>query len=155
MSSSLQAEMEKGVLQRNAQNFDRSQHSTTFTGTIDFLDALDIQLYNKPIMTLRVHPLVAEVARAQSDIGWHQILNGRFAKEWKQAQNAYLGTRANKRNNGDTWMTSVITTWFQQWLKLWKLRKIDMGETRLQSARHRSVTPSGRCNCSMPTTKIE
>jgi hypothetical protein len=89
------------------------------------LDTLVVLLYNKPIESIQVDPIVEEVAKAQDKIGWPQILKGWFASTWKKFQDRYLGDRANSRRNGGTWITKVTTTWFEQWLKLWKLRNED------------------------------
>jgi hypothetical protein len=90
-----------------------------------YLDALDALLYDKPLDSIAIDPSVAEVANAQAQIGWHQILFGRFATQWQQSHNNYLGDRATSKKNGAAWMTTVIEVWFQQWLKLWKLRNED------------------------------
>ena len=54
-----------------------------------FLEVLDALLHGKPNESIPVDPTVAEVAEAQARIGWHQILKGRFVKEWKNAQDRY------------------------------------------------------------------
>ena len=89
------------------------------------LDALDALLYDKNLDTINIDPSVADVAAAQKEIGWHQLLYGRFANEWKHAHNRYLGGRATSKKNGTTWTTTLATTWLQQWLNLWKLRNED------------------------------
>jgi hypothetical protein len=53
------------------------------------LDVLDALLHGKPLESIPVEPMVAEVAEAQARIGWHQILKGRFVNEWKSAQDRY------------------------------------------------------------------
>lgn len=102
-----------------------NKHDTSPQLQTLYLNALDALLYNKPLDSIPVDPSVAEVAQAQADIGWHQILFGRFALHWQQSHNNYLGNRATSKNNGVTWMTTVIQVWLQQWLKLWKLRNED------------------------------
>jgi hypothetical protein len=57
---------------------------------------------------IRFDPAVADVAEAQAEIGWHQILKGRFAKAWKATQDRYLGSRTTRKENGATWMTKVV-----------------------------------------------
>jgi hypothetical protein len=83
-----------------------------------------------------VDPSVREVAEDQEEIGWHHILKGRFSRKWKQTQDRYLGTRADEKVNGGTWMTKVITKWFEQWLKLWKMRNEDRHGRDEATARH-------------------
>ena len=90
-----------------------------------YLDALDALLYDKDTDNIHIDPEVAEVAAAQKQLGWDQILVGRFALQWHESHNQYLGNRATTKNNGTTWMTSVIEAWFQEWLKLWKIRNED------------------------------
>jgi hypothetical protein len=90
-----------------------------------YLDALHALLHNKPMSSLRIDPAVADVARAQAAIGWKHLLLGRFAREWQQSHDNYLGKKASSTNNGSTWTTNMIETWFKEWLNLWKLRNED------------------------------
>jgi hypothetical protein len=90
-----------------------------------FLSALRVVLDNHDTASIRVEPAVASIGRAQADIGWHHILKGRLSKQWGKAQAKYLGSRADTKNNGDTWMTKVIEVMLREWLKLWKLRNED------------------------------
>ena len=133
------------------------------------LDALDALMHGKPLESITIHPLVEEVAEAQAQVGWHQILKGRFVSEWKQAQERYYrGTiRSNpttdvsnheepnqthlatgtpihdKKRTGEIWMTNVITTWLQQWLNLWKMRNEDRhgrdDDTRRQARDNQTI----------------
>jgi len=42
------------------------------------------------------------------------------------SDNSASDNSTHKRNRtGETWMTTIITTWLQQWLNLWKLRNED------------------------------
>jgi hypothetical protein len=90
-----------------------------------YLDALDALLYNKPLESIPFDPSVEEVAKAQAQIGWHQIMSGRFATQWQQSHNKYLGNKTTSRNNGTTWATTMIEAGLQQWLNLWKQRNED------------------------------
>jgi hypothetical protein len=89
------------------------------------LDVFDALIYGKPLDTIPIDPTVMDVAEAQAEVGWHQILKGRFVKQWSLAHDKYLGSRSTKQQNGGTWITKVITAWFQQWLDLWKIRNED------------------------------
>ena len=89
------------------------------------LEALGALMGGRSMTTIRSDPAVADVARAQRDIGWHQILKGRFSQQWTRTQDKYLGANATRTVNGGTWMTKVIEVWLSQWLKLWKLRNED------------------------------
>lgn len=66
-----------------------------------------------------------EVFIAQDDIGWDQLLLGRFSTHWAKVQDDHLGPRATKTKNGTTWATSVIAFIFQEWYQLWLLRNGD------------------------------
>jgi hypothetical protein len=90
-----------------------------------YLDAMDVLINGKPIKSIPVDPAVAHVAEAQAQIGWHHILKGRFVHHWSEVQAQYLGSKATNTANGDTWITKLITGWFQEWLKLWKSRNDD------------------------------
>jgi hypothetical protein len=89
------------------------------------LDSLQVLLENRSLATLNVEPEATDIAEAQEAIGWHQILKGRFSQAWSETQSKYLGSRATKKKNGDTWMTKLIETILGEWLKLWKLRNED------------------------------
>jgi hypothetical protein len=89
------------------------------------LDVFDALIYGKPLDMIPIDPTVMDVMEAQAAVGWHHILKGRFVKHWSLALDKYLGSRGTKRQNGGTWITKVITAWFQQWLNLWKIRNED------------------------------
>jgi hypothetical protein len=89
------------------------------------LEAIKVLLDGRSMMTIRSDPAVAHVFLAQREIGWHQILKGRFSQEWKKAQDRCLGPSAAREENGSTWMIKIIEVWLSQWLKLWKLRNED------------------------------
>ena len=90
------------------------------------LEAAKAVLQGTPLDNIAIEPEVQHVADAQANIGWHQLFKGRFSKSWKQVQDQYLGTRKTKRNTGQTWLTKVINTIFQEWWKLWELRNEDL-----------------------------
>jgi hypothetical protein len=102
-----------------------------------YLSALDVLMRGTPVESIQVDPSVAEVADAQAQIGWSQILKGRMVKQWGEAQDTYLGKNKTHRNNGDTWTTQVIIGWLTEWLKLWTSRNEDRHgrdrQTRLQA----------------------
>jgi hypothetical protein len=49
----------------------------------------------------------------------------------------------DQKRTGETWMTTVITTWLQQWLNLWKMRNEDRhgrdGDTRRQAQDNQTI----------------
>ena len=59
------------------------------------LDALDALIHRKPMKSITIDPAVEEVARAQAQVGWHQILKGRFVCEWRQVQDRYYRGEPN------------------------------------------------------------
>jgi hypothetical protein len=70
-------------------------------------------------------PALQHINEAQEKIGWNQLLKGRIAKQWIQYQKAAMGDTESKRKNAMTWATEMISTIFEYWLKLWKLRNED------------------------------
>jgi hypothetical protein len=58
----------------------------------------------------------------QQQIGWKQLLKGRMSKEWIRYQKEAMGASATKRKNAATWATDMVSTIFEQWLKLWRMR---------------------------------
>ncbi|KAI2502333.1 hypothetical protein MHU86_12137 [Fragilaria crotonensis] len=90
-----------------------------------------------------------EIIRQQNDIGWRQIFNGRFSKEWSIAQDAYYrrvlpkpgGTLA--RRSGARWQRQLILAVWDWWFELWKSRNEDVhgADQRTQAeAQRREVT---------------
>ncbi len=69
--------------------------------------------------TIHVPPSTAAIATAQEAIGWDQLLRGRLSKEWQKRQQKHLGAGATRKNNGQTWSTSVSKFLLEQWLQLW------------------------------------
>jgi hypothetical protein len=108
-----------------------------------FLDAMDAMIQGKPLNSIPIDPAVAHVATAQAQVGWHQLLKGRFVHQWSETQAKYLGSEATNRNNGQTWLTRVITGWFNEWLLLWNSRNEDLHGgnhlTRQQAAERQTI----------------
>ena len=65
----------------------------------------------------------------QEDIGWDQLLSGRFAHEWTDVAHDYISNipKSQKRKNlsGASWVNSVIKIIFNFALDVWKERNID------------------------------
>jgi hypothetical protein len=89
------------------------------------IDALRVVLFSATTTGITIQPGLHVTATAQRTIGWHQILRGRFSKQWITAQDQYLGTTASKQNNGARWLTNIIDFIFAQWWTLWELRNED------------------------------
>jgi hypothetical protein len=89
------------------------------------IDALRVVLFSAATTGIPTQPGLHHVAAAQRAIGWHQILRGRFSKQWITAQDQYLGTTASTQHNGTRWLTNLIDFIFAQWWTLWELRNED------------------------------
>jgi len=68
---------------------------------------------------------VTHIAAAQQAIGWEQVFSGRLASAWQESHSNYLGTKANKKVNGQTWGTALAQLLLQQWHNLWIERNGD------------------------------
>ena len=90
-------------------------------------------IYNNNLQDIAIPPSVAHVATAQDDIGWHQILKGRYSLSWASYQDSYLGSKATSRNNGLSWVIGLIDAFFKEWWKLWTIRNEDRHGKDLQS----------------------
>ena len=58
--------------------------------------------------TVHIPESVSHITHKQQEIGWHQLLQGRFTDEWQPYYQQYLEPKATNRKNGYTWVTSVI-----------------------------------------------
>ena len=67
----------------------------------------------------------AMVAQEQAAIGWDQMVLGRFSHQWQNQQNYHLGSAATPKDNGQTWMTSVVDKIYTEWWSLWISRNED------------------------------
>jgi hypothetical protein len=90
-----------------------------------FLEGMTAVLQDRPIETIRIPPGLEDLAAAQAQIGWSQLLKGRMSVMWRQLQQAHLGHRATAKHNGMTWVTDVIDTVFCRWWTLWTSRNDD------------------------------
>ena len=86
------------------------------------LEATKAVLENRDADTIRFEDSVADVFLAQEPIGWTEMFRGRFSTTWKHQQEAYLGDRATKEVNGQTWLAAIAEFFLKQWLELWKER---------------------------------
>ena len=75
---------------------------------------------------VELHPLI----NTQTRIGWRQLFNGRFSKQWEDIQNTHLyrvrDQLPTKNNSGQRWQVAIITVIWEQWYDLWKLRNADV-----------------------------
>jgi hypothetical protein len=72
-----------------------------------------------------------EVSSFYRVIGWQQLINGRFGKEWSRVQDDYYARERSRRSatdkrSGKKWQIQPITHIWQQLIILWKLRNADL-----------------------------
>ena len=60
----------------------------------------------------------------QNKIGWHQLFQGRFSKEWTRLQHEFLDEMGfvGKKRTGHLWTVAVTTKIWQEWYKIWEAR---------------------------------
>jgi hypothetical protein len=73
-------------------------------------------------------PLFRALVNSQNKIGWHQLLKGRFSKQWTQIQDQHLLDDIdidNEKQSGDRWLKLTLHhTWTHLW-KVWINRNDD------------------------------
>ena len=69
-----------------------------------------------------VNPVVTDISSDQTQIGWHQLMYGRFALQWDKHTNTQPAATAKQQGS---WTTNVIDFIFSQWWKLWESRNQD------------------------------
>ena len=68
---------------------------------------------------------VRVLIQKQNNIGWRQILRGRFSREWQRIQNNYYMTHKRKslfKRTGERWQQQFISVIWCSWFQLWSLR---------------------------------
>jgi hypothetical protein len=68
---------------------------------------------------------IQQLALEQERIGWHQLLFGKFVKEWRRVQEAYLeATDAPLKiqNHSIQWTCTIIHAIWREIRKLWDIR---------------------------------
>jgi hypothetical protein len=87
-------------------------------------------------------PEVRSLILQQNDIGWRQILRGRFTNEWQRIQNDYYfrhRSKAKFRRTGIMWQKQFILTIWELWYEIWEMRNVhvhgDTAATRAQAVR--------------------
>jgi hypothetical protein len=63
-----------------------------------------------------------ELVQDQSDIGWHNVMKGRFSYKWDECQQSYLVSIKDKNKKTGKWSATVISFLFSKWFELWKIR---------------------------------
>ena len=98
------------------------------------LSKLRAVLDGQPTTTIPVNPALEEIGTQQDQIGWDQIMQGRFGWAW----NAHTRTQPGQtRQFKGHWTTEVISFIWDQWWSLWEMRNQDRHghdlTTRLQA----------------------
>ena len=75
-----------------------------------------------PTNTIPVEPQLAEIANQQDQIGWEQIMRGRFGWAWNDHPRTQPG---QSEQHAGHWTTEVISFILEQWRKLWDTRNQD------------------------------
>ena len=80
------------------------------------------------------HPSLEEIELQQNQIGWDQLMRGRFGWAWNCNARTQPGKQGSTKQD---WTTEVISFIFDQWWKLWESRNQDQHgldlATRLQA----------------------
>ena len=75
-------------------------------------------------------PTVRTLVRQQNQIGWDQLLMGRFCTEWSRHQQQYFASQHDAhedlKRRSLTWQSSIIKFCWQQWYTLWRARNQDI-----------------------------
>ena len=68
--------------------------------------------------------MLHRLIRQQNKIGWHQLFQERFSKEWSRLQQEFLEDMGfvGKKRNGHLWTVSVTTKIWREWYKIWEAR---------------------------------
>ena len=109
-------------LRMKMQKLDTDQKLATIAlaGLWCFIHNRDFHLANIPV---GYEKLIAE----QNEIGWDNFMKGRISNEWITKQQQHLQSKEliTTRNNGTTWATTIISTIWTDWIKLWEMRNED------------------------------
>ena len=68
-----------------------------------------------------------QLIEEQEEIGWNNFVKGRWSKEWCRLQEEHLETQQlrTEKNNGTTWVTSMISVLWTDVCELWEMRNQD------------------------------
>ena len=75
--------------------------------------------------------------RAQAEIGWRHVFNGRFCNDWAILQGRHHGEAPNHRifSMGNRWTTKIIRVIWEEWYGLWTRRNAVVHGTDVASQR--------------------
>jgi hypothetical protein len=88
------------------------------------------------------HPTMQQILQ-QNQIGWAQVLLGRFSAAWGYQQRRYQLTQRGEDDDGSqtsAWQANVILMLWEQWYELWKQRNREVhGHELSEIYRHRTL----------------
>ena len=92
------------------------------------IHGLDSWLRNQPSPRPREYPAAyRSLIQEQSDLGWQQLLNGRWSQRWAIMQDRYLSRHFDPipdQLGGNKWVTTMMDTTWQSVRTLWDLALI-------------------------------
>ena len=86
------------------------------------VEKLRAVLDGQPTSTVPVDAAIEEIGTQQDQIGWEQLLRGRFGWTWNTHERTQPSQATTCRGQ---WTTEVIFFIWEQWWKLWELRNHD------------------------------
>jgi hypothetical protein len=105
-----------------------------------FMSGLYSVLY--PGTHIHVPPGLEALAAAQSAIGWHHIMKGRFAVQWRENIDRHNGS-AHGQKPGARWAVDMVDCVLKQWWKVWMMRNGDRhgrdAATKAQAERQQAI----------------
>jgi exonuclease III len=95
----------------------------------------------------------AAVIQTQQNIGWNQMVRGRWSSEWSYAQQRYLVRKKRVdntiqdptgRNSGEQWLQKVINFLWDESLDLWKMRNEEQHGSDVKGIERAARKENGR-----------
>jgi hypothetical protein len=87
-----------------------------------FMEGIRYSIGHQATMSQPLSPTVSDIESAQTAIGWKQLMKGRMATAWRQAQHEAMQGKETKYRNAHTWSTTIIHIILDKWLELWTIR---------------------------------
>ena len=97
--------------------------NTDYALMTTLLDCLEIWLDGEQTHYLNYPPQHKDAIISQTEIGWHEMIQGYWSEEWTTLQHLSLENRnlVDERNTGLTWAVSITGYLFQQAHQLWEI----------------------------------
>jgi hypothetical protein len=88
------------------------------------LHGLETWLNDEPANFSKFPQLCSCLISHQNHIGWRQLFNGPICTEWSRLQDEYLCEQRihTKKQTGQLWATQIITSIWDGWSLVWKIR---------------------------------